>query len=157
MSLAILPTREREQHAPGRVTHPEISQRRHQRASEVASYVKTLYKLGKLSDREYHAGQKFERHWLGAQGLDVRWDIGGHTDLVGEEGVVYHGQRVEEARRLWLPHQYRAVVDTIEERKQLHEIGSAWMETNNRPQSYAAGLALVKLSLAQLSVYWGFG
>lgn len=145
-----------------RLHAPVTDQRSRRDAYRVTSRMEALRDVGKISEPEYRAALKMERHYLGALGVDVRAgdDPGGHEDLEAEEAVVYHGQMLAEMRKLLSSEQYRALCEIIQDQATLEEIGRrafADLAISNRPQAYIAGLVLIKIGLRVIVDRYGMG
>lgn len=135
---------------------PTTDQRTNRVAYRKLSTFESLHQSGKLSDGAKLASDKLTKHIIGATGVNVGSGGGLEPSDMVEYPITYHSQKVAEMRAVVdSPVQWQALVALVEETKTLEQLGAAWLNTGSRPQSYIAGLALVRMGLDTLATHYG--
>lgn len=135
---------------------PHTDQKTARVAYRKLSTFESLHQAGKLSDGAFLAGQKLTKHLIGATGVNVGSGAGLEPSDMVEYPTTYHGQKVAEMKAVVdSDDQWLALVATVDETLTLPQIGSAWLKTRDRAQSYIAGLALVRMGLDTLARHYG--
>ena len=138
----------------GDVLHPQISQTVNRRTYRSQDEFDRLHSHGVLDAAEHNAAIKLRRHWLGAQGVDVRNGEGGAESH--EFPRTHHSQQVADAERATTPRQWRALIFLLEERGTIEQLGGSICQRKCPKQARAAGMELVKNALDPLAILWGY-
>jgi hypothetical protein len=157
MTTAILPTPERLTKST-RWLRPVTDQHSKRDYHRALNIVDRLLDSGAIEPHQHRAGDKFERHYLGAIGVDVR--VGddcadGPGDLDGIPPTTYHGEKMLEAKAAMTERQFRALVYVYEGEDQLANIGSALCNRRDRAQASAAATVLIEEAVTVLADLWG--
>lgn len=116
-----------------------------------------LYQNGKINEGCFQAGNKLMRHYYGSLGINVSSGDGVSGEDCMEFPQSYHAQMLAKAKtHVGVSHVWNALIDCVEEKRTLQQIGTAWKGNKQSGQAYCLGLALVSIGLEQLSVLWGF-
>ena len=154
MSLidTLAPTPERL--ARGEILAPEVNQQTQRRAYKALTPIEGLHRAGKISDACKDAGNKLTKHFLGSMGVDVSSGDGCIEPL--EFPRSYHAAKLAEAQReinnrmVWW-----ALMELVEERSTIEDVGRRIYGYNKRESAYGAGLATVSQGLHRLANMWG--
>lgn len=149
----ITPTRERLRHAED-YDAPQVDQRTQRRAYRVLDEFQRLAKADEIDASQYQAAYKWQRHWWGAQGIDVSDGTGGY-DEASEYPISYHGQVLAKAKRELSVAQWITMANLTNESGSLDHIGRILKGYADRRQARAYGLAVVHGALDRLAVHWG--
>jgi hypothetical protein len=135
---------------------PTTDQRTNRAAYRKLSVFESLHQAGKISDGAKLASDKLVKHIIGATGVNVGSGGGLNPSDMVEFPAIYHGQKVAEMKAVVdSPVQWAALVAIVEETKTLEQLGAAWLNTGSRPQSYIAGLALIRMGLDTIATHYG--
>lgn len=133
---------------------PEITQTVKRVAYRALGAFERMERAGRITEPQFRAGSKFERHYLGSLGVNVGTGDGFH-DLEQEEARTYHAKMVSVARSVLLEPEFQAVVHHVEGTAELDGIGRMWRGPRvNRAQAYAFGTALTVMALERLALLW---
>lgn len=108
-----------------------------------------------LDGDQSNAGAKLTRHWLGAQGIDVRVSEGdgGNPDV--ECATTYHAQKLAQAMQMVPPRQWEALQLVLNGCDELYAIGGALCRRKDKAQARAAATVLIQEGLDVLVDLWG--
>lgn len=139
---------------------PTVDQKVRREAYKALDLWDRLRKSNELEGHQVDAARKLEKHALGVIGVDVR-DTDAFTaelrDLDGIDPIIYHGQKLAEAKRVVPARQWHALMMVIQgESEDLGAIGGAICQIKNRPQARMAAVVLIQEGLTLLSRLWGF-
>jgi hypothetical protein len=116
-----------------------------------------LHKAGELEFSQLRAAEQFRAHWEGHLRVEVRM-----SDEVGQGGGKgaeipqhRHGREVAYMRSHLPPRQFSALVLLTESADCVAEVGRLLCRRRNKPQAYAAGLAVVQEALAGVALLYG--
>jgi len=134
---------------------PSTDQKVKRDAYRAMSIFQSLYASGKLSSEELYASEHLERHYWGAMGAKVGDKGSGEVSDNHQPAITVHNAALDAMSKLIdCPMTWRALVDTVEERATPQDIGRRLLpECGNRPQSFIAGLAIIKLGLRKIANY----
>lgn len=147
------PTRERI--AKGGILKPTQTQTERRNYYRHETVFERLSRQEKLDGDQVRAGFKLEKHWLGAQGVDVRETEGdaGNPDV--ECATTYHCQKIAQAMQE-VPHrQWEALQMILNGCDELWAIGGVLCRRKQRDQATAAALVLIQEGLDCLADLWG--
>lgn len=149
----IAPTPERL--AKGGVLRPANTQTERRDYYRHENLFDRLGRKEKLDGDQVAAGNKLERHWLGAMGVDVRVTDGNEGNPDVECAPIYHGQKIAEAMRAVPPRQWESLQMILNGCDELYAIGGALCQRKQQDQAAAAALVLVQEGLDVLVDLWG--
>lgn len=149
----IAPTPERI--AKGGILKPVNTQKEQRTYHRHENVFDRLGRKEKLDGDQVRAGNKLEKHWLGAMGIDVRETDGdaGNTDV--ECATTYHAQKVAQARLALPSRQWEALAMILNGCDELYAIGGALCQRKQKDQATAAALVLIQEGLDVLVDIWG--
>lgn len=102
---------------------------------------------------------RLERHYYGAQGVDVRFDDdvhGDRTDVPDEFAIHRHAGLLENAKKaVGSPRVWKALICQVESTLTPQDIGHEWAGKKSRDGAKAWGEALIIAGLDNLTMHWG--
>lgn len=117
-------------------------------------------KIKTLEPEHRQAFARLERHWYGAQGVDVRMDDewhGDRTDVPDEFAIHRHAGLLENAKKAVKgPRAWEALICQIKGTLTPQDIGHQWDGRKDRVAAKAWGEGLITGALDSLVVHWGF-
>ena len=135
---------------------PQQDQKRHQVAYKRLTPFEILTQREEIDGNQLLAAQKFDAHYWGAAGYDVRKGEGStHEPL--EYPQFYHGEMLARARKvLMLPHLYDVIESQVVENMSLVELGQ-YLKPATKDRKIARNIAVVLISTALdlLAIHWG--
>jgi hypothetical protein len=135
---------------------PQRDQKRNQVAYKKLSPFETLAQRGEIDGPQLLAAQKFEMHYWGALGYDVRRGEGStHEPL--EYPQFYHSEMIAAARKvLMLPHLYYVIESQVAENMSLVELGQ-YLRPAIKRREIARNVAVTMINngLDILAIHWG--
>ena len=143
------PTKERTRHG---TVEPGFYQRQAHRA--ITQMEDTLRRQD-IDPEQYQAGLKFEKHYHGMMGIDVRRGDTTTPDPI-EYPKFYHGEKIwHAAGALSSPDQYEAVRAFVIDDTPLVGIGRTIRPGVSHPVARATGLTAISVALDVLCYHWG--
>lgn len=108
-----------------------------------------------LDGDQVRAGNKLEKHWQGAMGIDVRETDGdtGNPDV--ECATTYHAQKVAKAMQAVPSRQWEALQMILNGCDEMFAIGGVLCKRKQKDQAAAAAIVLVQEGLDVLVEIWG--
>jgi hypothetical protein len=153
MTEALAPTPERLRRSEWDT--PEIDTKTQRRAYKVKNPFLEMLRNQEIDGSQFQAAERFERHYHGAEGHDVRVQ-----DYVGEPSDgrqpprTIHATHLAEARAALMPDEFRALECLVRESSTLTQIGFGLSGFVCRKQSRGYGLAVVRGALQRLVELW---
>lgn len=115
---------------------------------------------GTISGEMYHAAQRFEQHYRGALGHDVRMSeeptLGDADPSRCQPSAIHHGGQLADAYKQISRRQGRALDMICEGTDSLVDIGRTLCGYQSDKQASASGAVLIQEALERLSEYWGY-
>lgn len=149
------PTQERL--SKNRFDQPETDAKRNQRAYISRDQVWEMFRVGDVSQPQYEACRKLERHLQGLLGHDVRVsDFGG--DRVDEEAMPQfqlHGLVIAKCRDILTQKEFLSLELLILHDLSPSHIGFRISKYKSREQSKPYALAILQSGLDRLTKHWG--
>ncbi len=139
----------------GKVLHPETTRDTRRETYRALDEVEAAHRKGDIGAAELDAWTRFQRHYAGAQGADVRFDYGTGLPADVEDRRTYHAQHLNRAREALLAREFDALEDLVEGRRGLADIGRDARATAKRETARGQGLVFVQTALARLVRLWG--
>jgi hypothetical protein len=134
---------------------PETSREVNRVAWRALDIFDRLLKSGELELDQWKGSRKFERHYYGALGIDVREGEGSAGDAV-EFPRSYHAQKLAEMRHALTPRQYAGLVAVLEGELDMEGVGRQICRRSNAPQARTAGMILLQEALTSVAILHGF-
>ena len=135
---------------------PQLDQKRNQQAYKKLNPFETLAGRDEIDGSQLLAAQKFERHYWGAFGYDVRRGEGStHEPL--EYPQSYHGQVIASVKKvLILPQLYDVIESQVVENMSLVDLGK-YLRPSIKRREIARNVAVTMISNALdiLAIHWG--
>lgn len=158
MSATISPTAERLAKTKAWLK-PENDTRTRREYHRVLSLFDRLYQGHKISGEQFQASQRWEQHWNGSRGADVRMDDAGTSDADPsrrQPAIIHHGTQLADAYHRLSRNQGRALDLVCEGVETLPEIGQRIYGYANRSQATGAASVLITEALEALAMHWGY-
>lgn len=135
---------------------PSVDQKRNQTVYKRLNPFEVLAQRNEIDGPQLLASQKFEKHYWGSYGYDVRRGEGStHEPL--EYPQAYHGQMINAARQvLMLPTLYDAIESQVTESMSLVDLGQ-YLRPAIKRREIARNIAVTMISNALdiLAIHWG--
>lgn len=133
---------------------PIVNQDTNRKAWRKISVFEELHNRGELEYHQLRAAEKFEKHWHGAHGANVRMsdeESSGNVDV--EYARTYHAQKLADAADQLRAAEFLALEEIVKGRT-VESVGRKW-RPGNRMIARAQGLVLIFEGLEVLAVHWG--
>jgi hypothetical protein len=156
MTDTIAPTKERLRR--DQWDQPCVDQSTNRTAFRAKSKLRQLWDKGEIEADHYQAGLKFERHYLGSLGIDVRTgDDSGISDGRHKDEIpqVRHGSELAAAKSILTPREFQILSKLISEEATPLTIGFGLSGYTDRRQQLSYGISAIYSALDRLSYHWG--
>lgn len=153
MTEALSPTPERLRRS--RWDTPEVDQKTNRVAFRELSVIAQLLQRKDIEPEHAQAAYKFQRHMLGALGVDVR-NGDGSPDAECEYPRTYHGQVLAKARDHLTPREFQIVERLCQDEATPVSIGFGLSGHATHQQAKPYGVSAINSALDRLSYFWGF-
>jgi hypothetical protein len=157
MTDTLAPTPEFLARFKGRLEAPATDQRVNRPAYRKLGAREVLARRGDIGADQALAAAKLERHWLGAQGINVTDpDAPGGAGEPVEFARTYHSQKLVEARvAVGVAREWDALIAALcEETHTVEELGRRWKGYAKRENARTAGVCLICAGLERLATLW---
>jgi len=153
MTEALAPTPERLRRSEWDT--PEIDTKTQRRAYKARNPFLEMLRNQEIDGNQFQAAERFERHYPGAEGHDVRvQDYVGEPSDKRQPPRTIHATHLAEARAALMPDEFRALECLVRESSTLVQIGFGLSGFVCRKQSRGYGLAVVRGALQRLVELW---
>lgn len=158
---ALAPTSQRAEKAVaagGDVDEPVSSRNVRRIHFRIVSPLQKMLGAEEIDHAQFQAGEKFQRHYEGYLGSDVR--TGNmtservDTSEMADDPRHHHGLMVTAARLDLTPAMYGGLVQFLVEGQTLVDVGRTWKAFSDRHGARTAGASLVTLTLDRLVILW---
>ena len=118
-----------------------------------------LYKRDLIEDAQFHAAMKFEKHYYGMFGADVREGVE-YSDPECEMPTIYHGQKLSKLKE-HLGFDFHVIVSMVIHDMSPDDVAAHYAKVTGEPVSSrrqtkaAMGVDLIQRSLQKTADFWG--
>lgn len=153
---AIAPTPERLRKS--KFDTPEIDQKTERRAYKARDVWNEMLRRGEIDPPEHQAAERFEHHYQGYLGHDVRVTdaASGPVDEAQRSGWEKHCHQIDSARSQLIPAEFRAMELLTLGQHDLVAVGLTLSHYRNTVQARAYAIRLVQGALERLAYMWDF-
>jgi hypothetical protein len=134
---------------------PAKDQKTDRPAYRALSAVAVLLQRHEIEREHYQAAEKFQRHMLGALGVDVR-NSDGSPDAECEYARSYHAQMIAKVRKELTPREFQIVEMLCNDEATPVTIGFGLSGYVTRQQATSYGIAAINAALDRLAYFYGF-
>ena len=133
---------------------PETDAKTQRRAYRARDPFLEMLRQQEIDGSQFQAAEKFERHYHGAEGHDVRVQDYNEAGDVREFGRTVHATALADARKALSAKEFRALEVLVRQSSSLYQVGFGLSGYTNKKQAKAYALAVVQGALQRLVDLW---